>query len=99
MTYGFRRPQHSHRGVLVALASLDYPPRRIRGARKPGSGAVLGIGSIAFPLATVLLPIFLLGATGVLLATLVLSSLPQLPGEKAMSLRRNAFIAKTHPRR
>lgn len=77
---------------LVGKQSSRRTPR--------GMGASAGIGLMgAGGLTAALLPVLLLGAAGVMLAMLVLASLPQLPEEKAAALRRDDILAKTRRHR
>jgi hypothetical protein len=71
-------------------AKLDKP------SATRGAGAALGLAAIASPVfGTLLLPAALLGTSGVLLAVLVLYSLPQLPQEGIAALRRTQAQARS----
>lgn len=92
--------------VFIGLLTVGWPTTaRLRakpasGKTPPGLAAAAGIGLIGSrSLATALVPVLLLGATGVMLAMLVLSSLYQLPQEKAMALRRTDVAARTRRHR
>jgi hypothetical protein len=92
--------------VFIGVLVLGWPTTaRLTGKQSshrtpPGMGASAGLGLIgAGPLATAALPLLLLGTVGVMLAVLVLVSLPQLPGEKAAALRRNDILVKSRRHR